>query len=180
MTNWLQTLIQTLQYLWPFAKLSWWERGVYYIWGRKIGEVGRGVWPVIPFFTELWATVIVPDVAVTPLLTITLKDGRFLTYSATAVCQIVDVTKAFHGVNKVTESIEEMLAAITAEFLADVDPDRLDTGSRKRLVNSVVKKLNEEMAFMGVIVHSVRFSNFGIGLRAYRLLTDTALIETGG
>lgn len=189
MLNWLQTLIVVLQYLWPLRRVEQWERGVYYVWGRWWakwparsidGTVGPGIWPIVPFFIEIRAAVVVPGVTGTPLLQITAKDGTPITYSAAMTWQIVDAAKAYNCTDRVLETGQELLAAVTAEKLAEVDATRLDGDKRKRLVNDMIRWLNESMEFMGCRVNALRFTNFAVGthqIRTLRLMTDTALLR---
>lgn len=180
MLNWFQTIIEVARYLWPFRIVHSWERGAYYVCGRYVGSVPPFVWPVIPFFTDCKATVVVPGVISTPLLTVTTRDGKgTITYSAAATLRIVNVGKAWNNIENVSETMRELLAAVTAEKLATVEPERLDGDRRGRLCASLVTWLNTELEFCGIEVQAVRFTNFVVNMRAFRLMTDTALLNTG-
>ena len=186
--NWLQTVITVVQYLWPFRKVEQWERGVLYIWARHWRRwparpsdwtVGPGVWPVIPYFTELRTTTVVRGVTGTPLQQITARDGTAITFSAAMTWRIVDSAKAWNETDRVLETGQELLAAVCAEKLAEVDSERLDGTKRKRLLSDMVKWVNKELKFCGCEVEAIRFTNFAVGrqsIRTLRLMADTALL----
>jgi regulator of protease activity HflC (stomatin/prohibitin superfamily) len=177
MLNWVQTLIEVIKYIWPFRIVHQWERGVYYVFGRCVGTVPAFVWPIIPYFCDVKPTSVVPGIISTPLLTITTKDGKgTVTFSAAATVRVADPRKAWNNVDTVAETVREMLAAVTAHELSLVDPGRLDGDSRRRLITSMIGWLNSEMDFMGCEVSALRFTNFVVNMRAYRFMTDTALL----
>lgn len=186
--NWLQTVITVLQYLWPLREVSQWERGVYYVWGRHWRRwpsrpsdwtVGPGLWPVIPFFTGVRVGPITWGVTGTPLQEITTRDGKPLTYSAAMTWRIYDMSAAFHNVDRVLETGQEILANVTAEKLAEVDAGRLDPDKRKRLISDMIKWVNTEISEFGCVCVRIRFTNFAVGtqaIRTLRLLMDRALL----
>jgi len=187
--NWLQTLITVFSYLWPFRVVEQWERGVLYVWARHWRHwparpsdwtVSPGIYPIIPYFTEVRPGTVVRGVTGTPLLQITARDGTLVTFSAAMTWYILDVAKAWNCTDRVIETGQELLAAVCAEKLAEVEPSRLDGDKRKRLVADMIRWLNAEMAFMGCSVEALRFTNFAIGsqpLRTLRVMTDPALLR---
>jgi len=177
--NWFQTIIEVARYLWPFRIVHQWERGVVYVCGRCIGTVPPFVYPIIPFFTDVKATSVVPGVISTPLLTVTTRDNKStITFSAAATVRISDASRAWNKIDNVSETMRELLAAVTAEKLAEVDPARLDGDKRKRLIADMVMWLNRELEPFGLEVLAVRFTNFAVNMKAFRLMTDTALLPT--
>jgi regulator of protease activity HflC (stomatin/prohibitin superfamily) len=186
--NWLETVIVVIKYLWPFRKVEQFERGVLYVWARhwkhwpaRKGDrtVGPGIWPVLPYFTEVRAATSVFGVTGTPLLQITAQDGTPITFSAAMTWRIYNAAHAWNNVDRVLETGQELLAAVTAERLAEVKPHRLDGDHRRRLIKSMLKWLNEEMEFMGCEATALRFTNFALGkqsVRTLRLMMDTALL----
>ena len=186
--NWLQTLITVVTYLWPFRRVEQWERGVYYIWARwwerwpareLDGTIGPGIWPIIPFFTEIQTTTAVQGVTGTPLLQVTARDGTPITFSVAMTWRIYDSAAAWNNTDRVLETGQELLAAVCAEKLAEVEPTRLDGDKRRRLVSDMLKWVNKEMEFMGCEASAIRFTNFAIGhknIRTLRLLMDPALL----
>lgn len=186
--NWLQTLISVISYLWPFKEVPQWDRGIYYVWGRhwkhwpaRIDDhtIGPGLWPLIPFFMNVRSGTAAWGVAGTPLQEITTRDGRPLTYSAAMTWRIVDMTAAFHNVDRVLETGQEILANVTAEKLAEVDSSRLSPEKRKRLISDMLRWTNIELAEFGCEASRIRFTNFAVGktaIRTLRLLMDPALL----
>lgn len=174
MNDLLQTLIAVLQYSWPFRAVESWERGVYFVFGYRWRVVGPGRWPIVPFFMDVRPVSIVPAVLGTPLLTITLRDGRTLTFSAAATVCVTDAWKAFE-VDDYDETTRELVGARLAEKLAEVDAARVDPDNRRRLMGDLIRWLNDETKEYGVAVRALRFTNFSVNLRTYRILTDTAV-----
>lgn len=174
--NWLATLFEFLQNFWPLARIEQWERGVYSIWGHALRRtVGPGIYPFIPWFMDVRAISTVPTPLGTPLLNVTLSDGRTLGYSVTAVVRVVNAWDALCLIDDYTESTSEIIASRVSEKVAEVDAARLDSEKRRRLLADLVRWVNEDTAKFGVAVEALRFTNFAIDQRAYRLLTDTAL-----
>jgi regulator of protease activity HflC (stomatin/prohibitin superfamily) len=188
MINWLETVILIIRYLWPFRKVEQFQRGVIYVWARhhkhwparkEDWTIGPGVWPVIPYFTEIRTASSVLGVVGTPLLQITASDGTPITFSAAMTWRIFDVARAWNETDHIGETSQELLAAVCSEKLAEVEADRLDPDRRKRLIASMREWLNKEMDFMGAEVTALRFTNFAVGkqtIRTLRIMTDTALL----
>lgn len=164
-----------IEFLWPFRAVEQWERGVYYFFGKCWRTVGPGRWPVIPYFMEVRAVGIAPSIVGTPLLTITLKNGDALTFSVAATVFVEDAAAALNKIEDYEETTQELLGARVAEKLAEVDPNRIDSGSRRRLATDLARWLDEETVEYGVRVTALRFTNFVVNVRTYRFLTDTSL-----
>lgn len=180
MPNWIQTLIAALEWAWPFKIVHAWEAAVYLVRGRvwrhwpadRTGRVGPGLYFAPPFITRVVETSVVPDPVSTTLQDITLQDGTALTFSATAVLDVVNVVAAITEVDSFRTSAVELLSAILAEKLADVDRARLDPPGRKRLIADLVRWVDAETQKFGVRVCSIRFTNFVLNSRRHRLLMD--------
>jgi regulator of protease activity HflC (stomatin/prohibitin superfamily) len=147
-----------------------WERGAYYICGRFWRVMGPGLKFVPPFFTELQIEGVVPSVFITPLQTITTRDGGTLTFSAAVTLELEDIGRAHNRVMNWDETALELTSGILAEKLAEVDAPRLDPEKRGRLVSSCVTELQKELGPYGIKVSSLRFNNFVRNMRVYRLL----------
>ncbi len=177
--NFLQTLIDLLATFWPFAIVEEWERGVYYILGHAMKwDLKPGLYPFVPWFMRLVPVSVVPAPFSTPLLNITMRDGKPLGYSATAVVRVTNPWKALNKIEDYRVSVCELLASRTSEKLADVDAGRLEPEGRRRLITDLLRWLNEDTSRYGVEVQLLRFTNFAVNQRAYRLLVDTALTST--
>jgi hypothetical protein len=171
----VQLLIQIAEFAWPFRSVEQWERGVYYFFGKCWKTVGPGRWPVIPFFMDVRAVSMAPAIIGTPLLTITLSDNRTLTFSVAAVVKVERADDALNEIENYMETTQELLGARVAEKLAEVDAARIDATGRKRLLTDLTRWLDDETEAYGVRVTGLRFTNFAINLKTFRLLTDTAL-----
>ena len=173
--NFLDTLLNFLKEFWPFAIVEQTDRGVFYFFGRAQKWVLRpGLYAFVPWFTDIVPASIVPEPLSSPLLNITLKDGGTLGYSISFVFVVEDVWKALNCVDEYKDNLDEIVTAIVSEKLAEVEASRLDPASRKRLCTDLVRWVNLETTEFGVQVRSIRFTNFAINQRAYRLLMDTA------
>ena len=191
--SWLQVLFEFLETFWPFVTIDEWERGVYFIHGRPLIRKGTingipydfstldpGLYVHLPWFHEILTVDIVPTPLGTQLLNITLEDGSTLSFSLTYVVQVEDPLKALCEVDSYKESTGEIVTSVVAEKLAELDASRLKTEDgelmpRKRLVTTLINAANEQTLAFGVRVLALRFTNFAINQKAYRLLTDTAI-----
>lgn len=174
--NWLATLFEFLAKFWPLAIVEQWEQGVFYIFGRAMRwKLGPGLYPFIPWFMQIRTVNMVPAPVGTPLLNVTLSDSRTLGYSVTAVVVVRDAWHALNSIDDYQESTSEIIASKVSEKVAEVDAVRLDSEKRKRLLADLLRWVNEDTQAFGVEVLALRFTNFAIDQRAYRLLTDTAL-----
>lgn len=178
MAELLRLLLDLLERLAPAAKVNPWEVGVVSIWGRYWRTVRPGIYPVIPWLVDVHCVSIVPAIHGTPLQTITLRDGRALTFSATVTVQVDDAARAWNTVDRYAESTMELVSALLAEHLADVDPDRFDParGKRDRLLAELASEADAETQRFGVRVRAIRFGNFAVGVRTLRLLTEPAAL----
>lgn len=175
MTNFLATLFDAITYFWPFVIVEPWEKGVRLFAGRVVDEVPPGLYAVVPWFMSIETASIVPAPVGTPLANITLRDGKTLSYSVVAIVRVFDAVKALTQIDDYEESIVELLTSRMSEKLTEIDATRIDPENRGRLLASLRVTLNNEAAQYGVAVEDVRFTNFALEQRAYRLLVDTAL-----
>jgi regulator of protease activity HflC (stomatin/prohibitin superfamily) len=174
--NWLATLFEFLEKFWPFCVVETGERGVVYIMGRvRRRTLPPFIYFYLPFFTEIVSVSVLPRPFSTPLLNITLSDTKTLSYSVTAIGRVSDPVKALTEIDDYEESFIELLPSRTSEKLAEVDAARLDYTGRKRLLSDLLRWVNEDTNEYGLTVDAVRFTNFAVNQRAYRLLVDTAL-----
>lgn len=174
MSELVRLVLDVAKFLWPLRPVEQWEIGVYYILGRAYWEVGPGRWPVIPYFMDVRAVSVVPALVSTPLQTITLRDGTSLTFGATATVRVERAADAINLVNDYNETTVELVASVLAERLAKVDANRLDPERRGRLMADLLQWLDAETGQFGVRVLALRFTNFALNVRTYRLLMDTS------
>lgn len=179
MPDLIRALVDLLQMLWPFRLVWQWQRGVYYVCGRSWRTVGPGVWPSVPWFMDVRAVNVCPGIYQTPLQTVTLRDGRLLSFSATATAEVEDPVAVWNKVERWTETTVELVSGLLSDRLADADPARFDPapGVRAELVEELRAAADAETARFGVRVRAIRFANFALGVRTYRLLNEQATIK---
>jgi regulator of protease activity HflC (stomatin/prohibitin superfamily) len=174
-TDLFRLLIDAIAYVWPFRKISEWEHGCYYICGRYWKTLGRGVYPVVPWFFEIIEVSMVPAIIGTGRQDITLRDGRTLSFSATAWACVTDAAKATNGVDDYRETTQELLTSVLADKLVSVDAERLETEKRGRLLTDLQKWAQAEAEPFGIDISKVRFTSFVLGARTYRVITDQSV-----
>jgi regulator of protease activity HflC (stomatin/prohibitin superfamily) len=165
-------ILEIIGYLWPLSKVHPWEKGAYYFCGWYLGDVGTGLYPVIPWFLDLRVEGTISMTFVTPLQTITTQDGGTLTYSASVKLRVVNLGQAYNSVLEWHETALEDITAALSEKLAEVDVQRLEPASRGRLIGACKRTLDTELDSYGVGVDRLRFNNFVRNMRVYRLFND--------
>lgn len=165
-------IMEIIGFLWPLHMVYQWERGAYYVCGRYWMDVNPGVYPAIPWFMEVRAEGCVSQTFVTPLQTITTKDGGTLTFSASFKLRVLDLGQAYNNVLEWGETSTEDTAAALADKLADVDVARLDPANRRSLIAACKKVLDAELKLYGLAVDRLRFNNFVRNMRVYRFFND--------
>jgi regulator of protease activity HflC (stomatin/prohibitin superfamily) len=176
----LAKLVDYLHHLTPVRVVRPWERAVYLVGGRYWLTVGPGLKLVIPGLCEVRRVSVVPEVYVTPLLTVTLRDAATVAFSASVMVEVADAAKAYLEIGNYRETVVEIAAAVLAECMGDADPVRLDParGKRERLLEEWREELNGQLMPFGLLVRSVRLANYVRGVRTYRLLTDPAAVQS--
>jgi regulator of protease activity HflC (stomatin/prohibitin superfamily) len=177
----LRQILDLIRDLSPVRVVQQWQMGLYHVGGRYWRTVGPGVQLVIPYLCEVHKVSVVPAAATTPLQTVTLRDGRTLTFSVTITYAVSDANRAFNHVERYQETVIELASGVVAEVLADADPERFDParGNRSRLLEEVREELDAECQRFGLAVHRLRLTNFALGVRTIRLLLDRAVLSEG-
>jgi hypothetical protein len=174
----VQLVLDALQYAWPFREVEGWQRGVYTVLGSAWREVGPGRWPVIPYFMDVRAISVVSGVVRTPLQFVTLSNGEVASFSASATVQVEDARAAIFEVDDYSETTQELISAVLSQELAEVDPERFGTARRrKNLLDELGHRLDVQTVTFGVRVTALRFNNFAIGIRLFRLVQDSATLQ---
>ena len=179
--DFLGRVFDAIEYLWPFRIVEQWERGVYSVFGRArpAWVVGPGTWIVFPFFVTLRTVLVAPAPIKGARQDVTLKDGSHLTFQAGALVRVSDAYRAVVDVERYDESTIEILEAVFADKLTtEVDPQRLESNRRGRLLTSLQGWVATEVEPFGVTVDAVWFSTFVHKPRAFRLLGDVAAKDT--
>lgn len=174
MTEFLRLILDAVAYVWPLRIVHQWERGGYLVLGRWWREVGPGLYPVIPWFTEVIEASIAEAIVGTGRQDITLSDGSTLSFQATATVAVVDVRLALVAVDSYTETIRELLSSVLADKLAEVDAARLSSEKRGRLFADLKRWVATEALAYGVEVRLVRFTSFLTNVKSHRFIIDQA------
>jgi len=162
--------------LWPFRVVEPWERGYYLVFSRPKRNLGPGIYPVVPYFTDVKALSIAESRVTSPLLSVKLQSGKLLAFSVSARVRVTDVKQAEINVQAYQETTAEEIAATMAEALAECSPDRLATVKKRRnWLAEVTHELNGRVREYGVEVLEIQFTNWIEDVRSYRLLQDSAL-----
>lgn len=171
----IQLIVSVIEFIWPFHIVEQWEKGRFYCFGRcYFGELGPGLYPILPWFTRIINVDVVPSIIGTGRQDITLRDDRTLSFAATATVKVIDVDLALNSVDQYKETTRELMASFLAQELAEADADRLTPDKRPRLFTTLEQRLAKETAKFGVELTNLRFTSFVIDARTYRLLTDSA------
>lgn len=179
MTDFARFLIDLLTTLWPLRQVNPGCKGVRLWRNHPVAELGPGIYVVLPYFGEIIEVSVVPAVITTPLSTITLLDGATLAYSLSATLQVVDPTKATCEIEDYRETAQELITAVPAEVLATLPAEKVDPDNRARLLGTLKRRVNAELADYGIEVRELRFTNFASNLRTYRFLTDSSGLSSG-
>ena len=131
---------------------------------------------ILRLVLDLIPVSMVPSIHKTSLQTITLRDNRVLTFSATVRLRVENAARALNDVEHWPDATMELVSAILADHLADVDPVRFDParGKRDRLLTELAEEADAETRKFGVRVESIHFPNFVLNVRTIRLLSEPA------
>jgi hypothetical protein len=171
-TDFLRLIVDVAAFLWPFRIVWQWERGAYYFFGFYLFEVGTGLWPVVPFFCDVKTVNAVVDVLSTDEQTIEVQGGGTLTFTASAKLRVVDSHLALNNVVDHEQNVIEDVAAVLADTLADMPAERLSDDKRRSLLRKCVIEVNKEVATYGMVIDSLRFTNFIRNIGTHRLFTS--------
>ena len=176
MSDFLRLVLDSIQYLWPFRRVDLWEKALYIVAGKWQWVVGPGVWPILPWFIEVKVFSVVKGILETPRRDITLRDGTMLSFAASATVQIMDLKAAINTVDAYMETTQELISAVLAEKLAEVEASRVAPDKRGRLLADLRRWVQDEASVFGVEVSKLRFTTFVLNPRTYRLLGDATPI----
>jgi len=166
----LDTLAKWIEFIWPFKIIHQWETGGLYVFGRFQKTLPPGCYFIVPFFMWIAEISTVPYMVVTPRMDLTLLDGSNLTLWATAWGQVTDYNLAHNSVEDYQHTTTELLQAVIADKIAQVDASRLAPEKRSRLLSDLTRWCNEETKEYGLEISHVRFTTFVLNARTYRLI----------
>lgn len=184
MAELVKLLLDLIALLWPFRRVYPWERGVYFAFPPfargRCWEVGPGLKVLVPWFTDLKTLTVKPEVYPTPLMFVSLQDGRVLHFSAAVTIEVRDAVKAYTELGHWIESVLEITSAAISEGLARIDPTRLDPkrGKLDRVGEELRDEVNKALDPYGLFALRLRLSNVAPGgtVRTIRLIGDRATL----
>ncbi len=166
-----QFLVDILTEIWPLRHVAGWETGIRTWMNRPRKEKRPGIYFVLPILGDILPITTVAYVTVGSRQDITLKDGTPLNFAASAWVQVTNATNARFNVDDYEESTTEIMEAVLAERLAEVDIDRFETVAKRRnFLKELTALANGHTQDFGVTVHRVWFSNFSLKLKTLRAL----------
>jgi regulator of protease activity HflC (stomatin/prohibitin superfamily) len=174
----LSKLLDYAAQLAPVRIVPAWCVGLYMVAGKCRGVVGPGLKLVVPGLCQVIKVATVPEVYLSPLQTVTLRDGSTLTYSASVTVVVTDARRAYLELGHYTETVQEIAAAILSQELAAADVERFDParGKRNRLLEELRLEINDAISPYGLVATALRLNNFVRGVRTVRLLLDRAVL----
>lgn len=168
----LAITVQIVTLLWPIRIVEESERAGRFFCGHWWKEVGPGWYWNIPFFMDVKSLSIAKGIVATPRCDIPLSDGNRLTFSVSATARVVDVKLALLAMDDYKETTVELLTAIVAERLMEVEAERLGHEKRGRLLSDLRRWVQEEAVEFGLEMTKVRFTSMVIDAPVIRLLND--------
>ncbi len=166
-----QFLVDILNEIWPLRHVSGWETGIRTWMNRPKKEKRPGIYFVLPVLGDILTVTTVPFVTVGSRQDITLKDGTPLNFAASAWVQVTNATLARFHVDDYEESVTEIMEAVLAERLAEVDIERFESVAKRRnFLKELTNLANDQTQDFGVTIHRVWFSNFSLKLKTLRAL----------
>lgn len=158
MAELLRLIVDLAGLLFPFRLVHTWERGLLFLCGRCVRRhLPPGLYPVLPWFTDIRCVSVVPSVHQTPVQTI-----GDLTFSLSLTLRVFDPWAAYNTLEAWAESSAELAAAVAAEEM------RGKTGSPD--VGAIRDAINRELAPHGVEVLRLRLLDYVTGAPVVRLL----------
>jgi regulator of protease activity HflC (stomatin/prohibitin superfamily) len=177
----LRLLMDLITQMSPFVIVKQWHHGLYFVNGRYQWTTGPGLKLVLPYFCDVQRVSVVPEIETTPLQTVTLRDGKTLTYSASLTLKVIDAAKAWNNVGHYSETAVELSAGVISSMLAEEDPVRITDPSRSKRANmldDIREEINGNLSGYGLEVMALRLNNFALGVPTLRLLMDKSVLES--
>lgn len=181
MTDLIRLLIEVVTAVCPVRVCWQWQRSLYFICGRYQWTGRPGIKLVIPGLCDVKCVSVVPEIMTTQMQSVTLRDNRVLTFSASITVVVVDAAKAYNSLGHYTETVVELASRLLADRLADADPERFDParGKRGRLMEELRGEVDTACREYGLSITGLGFNNFLLGVRTVRLLLDQAVMTAG-
>lgn len=181
MTELVRLILDAFRWFNPFVMIHTGVSGIRFRFGRAVRVVGPGLHWATPGISEIAKVSLAQFPALTRRHDVTLIDGKILSFSATATFQVSDPVRAYCRLDDYKHSVEEVIARVLSDELAEVEPEKFDParGKRRNLVERLRKALDVACEPYGVQVVNLGLTDFVIGVRTVRLLVDRAGQEPG-
>ena len=92
--DFLGKVFEFVDFLWPLHIVHPWDRSIRVTCGRWFTEKGPGIYFKLPWFMSFHDCTIVTDAVTISRIDVPLKDGRMLSFQASALYRVADATKA--------------------------------------------------------------------------------------
>lgn len=169
----VRLVIDCVAYVWFIRIVDEAEEAGRFFCGHWWQQVGPGWYFNVPFFMEVKALSIAKGIVTTPRLDIPLNDGNRLSFSASATCRVVDVKLALLAMDDYKETTVELLSAVIADKLMDVDAERVTNPEKRgRLFSDLRRWVQDEATEYGLEMTRVRFTSLVVDAPVMRLLND--------
>lgn len=169
----VRLVIDCIAYVWCIRLVQADERAGRFYCGHWWEEIGPGWYWNVPFFMEVKALSISKGIVTTPRLDIPLSDGNRLSFSASATCRVIDVKLALLAMDDYRETTQELLSAVIADKLMDVDAERVTNPEKRgRLFSDLKRWVQDEATEYGLEMTRVRFTSLVVDAPVMRLLND--------
>ena len=147
MAELLRLFLDLLATLFPLRLVSQSQRGVPFFFGRSPHRtLPPGIYPVVPWFTDVVPVSVVPHVYQTPVQTVGAR-----TFSASLVVRVTDAWAAYNTLEVWPESAVELAGAVLSDAVRECDTPNL---------GAVTARINDELAPHGIAVDRLRFLDF--------------------
>lgn len=150
-----------------------WEAGLRIRSGKHIKKLKGGIYFRIPYLDSVYVQQARLRVVSIPVQTLTSKDGKTITLSATMGYQITDIEQLYLKLYHPEMTLANMGMSEVADFIYQNDVKDLHP---HEIEKSVLAKFNTDE--YGVKVSEFRLTNFAI-VRTYRLIEDRMWVEEG-
>lgn len=167
----LQALGQLFTWLVTVAP---WEQAVRVRFGKRVKLLSAGLYVRIPFFDRVYRQSIRRRLVLMPSQCVTSRDGKAITVSASLGFVVKDVLKLYNTLHDATDTLESMVAAMLARYIATHD---FANCTPKLIEDDVRGQLNFER--YGIVEPEFYVLNF-VAVKTIRIVTGDIRTYRGG
>lgn len=151
-----------------------WERAVITRLGKRRPELGPGTHFRIPYADAIYRQSVRTRVSATPVQTLTTRDGKTLTLSASLSYCVEDLTKLYDTLHHGEDSIRNLACSAMAEYVVqhdagDCTPERVQAWASQQMA----------LERYGLGCGALNVVNFAF-VRTYRFIADSAFYGSHG